>query len=55
MNAVFLMLRVVALVALVVEVIALFAGETLVLNLAFVLGLGALTVAWVLRQDGEER
>ncbi|MFJ7138025.1 hypothetical protein [Streptomyces fungicidicus] len=54
MNAVvFWALRLVAVAALVVEVAALVAGETLVLNLAAVLGLGAVAVTWVLQQDGD--
>ncbi|MEU3282110.1 hypothetical protein [Streptomyces antibioticus] len=56
MNAVvFWALRAVAVVAIVVEVAALIAGETLVLNLAAVLGLGAVAVTWVFEQDGVDR
>ncbi|MCX4581344.1 hypothetical protein OHB41_51290 [Streptomyces sp. NBC_01571] len=56
MNAVvFWALRAVAMVAIVVEVAALVAGEPLVLNLAAVLGLGAVAVTWVLQQDEVDR
>ncbi|MFH9090938.1 hypothetical protein [Streptomyces sp. NPDC017673] len=52
---IFWALRVVAVAAIVVEVAALVAGDRLVLDLAAVLGLGAVAVAWVLRQDGGEQ
>lgn len=48
---IFLSLRVVAVAAIGVEFAGLIAGETLVVNLAAVLGLGAVAVSWVLAQD----
>jgi hypothetical protein len=52
-NAVvFWALRAVAVAALVVELAALVAGNDLVLDLAAVLGVGAVAVSWVLEQDG---
>jgi hypothetical protein len=46
--------RVVAVLALVVELAAAVAGDVLALNLAFVVGMGAVVIGWVLR-PGEER
>lgn len=54
MNAlVFWALRAVAVAAVVAELAALVAGEPLAVNLAAVLGLGAVAVTWVLEQDGD--
>ncbi|GAA2913052.1 hypothetical protein [Streptomyces mexicanus] len=56
MNAVvFRVLRAVAVTAIAVELAALIVGETLVMDLAAVLALGAVGVAWVLEQDGADR
>jgi hypothetical protein len=46
--------RVVAVLALVVELAAVVVGHVLALNLAFVVGMGAVVIGWVLR-PGEER